>query len=384
MDVSKNLLEEFSLQQQMRETVQSSRVHQAILQDRDELLLAFIEADSAEVNRLDGFGYGPLHWAVYRHNSNIVRVLLESGAAPDTLSGEGYAPLYLTSLSRDVDSARLLLASGADANLPDPFTGKTAILAAYGDATISRLLLSYGAHLRIESINGVLTPLAEATKYCHNLIENDKGRPMWAEWFYCLLGAGLDIDNQSGKVGAAPIMLSLLNRNAMLLDFLIDAGARLDLVDSDQNGILHYAAMSTTESIEILRRAKISGISPDIPNVYGVTPLGLLACRMNVSDKDLKPGERRATVDEFWAFKTLVDEIRQRNSGKGRLDLMTKEPYEGVSEVETGMEVASDGIDNIAGWRGGSSLSDDHSVISARPTSSGWDEFFDCEDERVS
>ncbi|KAI0438160.1 ankyrin [Xylaria telfairii] len=385
LDTSKNLLEAFSLQHQMRETVQSSRVHQAILQGRDELLVAFIEADSSEVNQLDGFGYAPLHWAVYRRKSNLVRVLLESGAAPDTLSSAGYAPLHIAAAFKDIDSAQLLLESGANANLSNPFNGKTAIFAAYGYATISRLLLSYGAQLGIESIDGIRTPLDDMAEYTYDWTENEECRSRWTEWLYCLLSAGLNIDNKSGQLGATPIMLSLSNRNAILLDLLIVAGARLDLVDSDQNGILHYAAMSTTtESIEILRRAKISGINPDRPNVYGETPLGWLACRMYVSDENLLPGERRVTTDEFWGLKTLVDEIRQRNREKRRLDLTIEEPYEDINEIEAGMEVASDGIDSVIGWWGGSSLSDDHGVISARSTSSGSDGFFDCEDENSS
>ncbi|RWA10992.1 hypothetical protein EKO27_g4115 [Xylaria grammica] len=172
----------------------------------------------------------------------------------------------------------------------------------------------------------------------------------------------------------APITSSLWNRNSVLLDLLIDAGARLDLVNSNQNGILHYAALSTaSESIEIFCRAKISGINPDLANGDGAGPLTILVARMYVSDDELPGGERRVTTDEFWAFKTLIDEIRQWNEGKRQ--------HGTVYEIEADTEVDSDGVNSAGGLCGRSRSSEGHSVIRARPTSSGCDEFFDLEDD---
>ncbi|KAI0118337.1 ankyrin [Nemania sp. FL0031] len=375
MDAHKNLLAEFSLRQHMRETVQSSKIHQAIIQDEDESFSAFINVDSIEVNQLDGFGFAPLHWATYRRKSKIVRALLEAGAAPNIRSTKGDAPLSIAAKSHDVDSVRLLLEFGADVNLPNPFTGYTAIFAAYRHTEISRLLLDYGAHLGRETINGLQTPLYYAAQESYDRKPNSEDRSLWAEWFQCLLSAGLDIDNQSGTHAMAPIMLSLWNRNTILLELLIDAGARLDLIDSKQRGILHYAVLSTTtESIEILRRAKISSINPDLPDAEGETPLMWLASRMYASDENLAAGERRVTTDEFWAFKSLVDEIRERNKEKRQFNLMAEERNESASEIDVGIEIDSDGDDSVVGWWGGSR------VIRARSTSSGCDEFLDFED----
>ncbi|KAI0413455.1 ankyrin [Xylaria grammica] len=371
---SKNLLSEFSSQQQMWETVQSPRIHQAILESKDGLVPAFAEADAINLNRLDSFGFAPLHWATRQRKSNIVRALLEAGAVPNILSSCGETPLHTAARFEDADSAQLLLEYGADVNLSHAFTGYTPIFNTHQNANISRLLLSHGADLRRETIWGIETPLDAAAAYCHDLKLDDKSRSSWAEWFYCLLSAGLDIDNQPGKGFMAPIMYSLWNRNSVLLDLLIDAGARLDLVDSNQNGILHYAALSTaSESIEILRRAKISGINPDLANEDGAGPLTILVARMYVSDDELSVGERRVTTDEFWAFKTLIDEIRQWNEEKRQ--------HGTVYEIEADTEVDSDGVNSAGGLWGGSHSSGGHGVIRARFTSSGCDEFFDLEDE---
>ncbi|KAI0537860.1 ankyrin [Xylaria digitata] len=307
-------LSELSLHHRMREAIQSSKVHQTILEDEDERLSALIATDSAELNRLDSFGYAPLHWATRWRKSHIVRTLLEAGATPNILSSGGMNPLELAVLSGDLDSARLLLESGADVNLPNPFTGYTPIFSMPGDAKTLRLLLNYGADVQRETMDGLSTPLDYVAASCYDVEHIDGRGSLWAEWLHCLLSAGLDIDNQPGKDAMAPIMLSLWNRNAILLDLLIGAGARLDLVDSRRNGVLHYAALSTTPtSIEILRRVKISNINPDLPNAHGETPLGWLAVRMYASDETLTPGERRVTTDEFWAFKALIEEIRERN-----------------------------------------------------------------------
>ncbi|KAJ2984520.1 hypothetical protein NUW58_g6016 [Xylaria curta] len=343
----KNILDEFSLQHQMRETVRFTRVHQAIIQGKDELLSALITSDPVQVNRLDDFGYAPLHWAVCQRKINILRALLEARADPCILSRRGTTPLRLAASFKDIYSAQLLLEYGADVNLPDPVSGETAIFCTALDAQLAHLLLRYGAHIQKETNIGIRTPLDDvAERFCY-WEQNDDDRSLWAS--------------------IAPIMFSLWNRNTILLGLLIDAGARLDLVDSRQNGILHYAALSTTvESIELLRRAEISGINPDLPNVDGETPLGWLASRLYALDEDLAPGERRVTTDEFWAFKMLIDETRERNDEKRRPDVG---------------EVASDDVDSVGGWWGGSQLSDNHSVIQARSTSSGCDEFFDIEDE---
>lgn len=376
-----NLTEEFSLRFQVHETAESSGVHQAVLQGKDKLLSALMEADATELNRLDSFGLAPLHWTARQRHSHLARALLEAGASPDILSIAGDTPLLIAARLKDIDSVQLLLDYGVDVNSSGPYARYTAIYRAAPDVKTSRLLLSYGAHLRTKTTFGVETPLDYVAVRFPDWDKDTISRHSWSEWFHCLLSAGLDIDNQRDD-GVTPIMSSLKNRNTILLDLLIDAGARLDLVDCNQWGVLHYAALSATiGSIEIFHRAKISGINPDLPNKDGRTPLGVLAARMYAPDDKLMAGECRVTMNEFWAFKSLIDDIRERNKEKRRLDATSEKRRDGVCEILADVEVISDGGDSVEGWWGGSQPSDHIGIIRAGSTSSGCDEFFDFDDE---
>lgn len=47
-----------------------------------------------DLNKLDDHGNTPLHWAVLGGYLNIVKILLEAGANPNTLSNDGITPKW--------------------------------------------------------------------------------------------------------------------------------------------------------------------------------------------------------------------------------------------------------------------------------------------------
>ena len=68
---------------------------------------------------VDAFGRGwmtgtPMHSAVSRLQSDVVRILLEAGANPNVRQSAGWSPLHSSAANGDVASLELLLASGAD------------------------------------------------------------------------------------------------------------------------------------------------------------------------------------------------------------------------------------------------------------------------------
>lgn len=86
---------------------------------------AFFGADEAAallVERgaeADAFGRGwmtgtPMHSAVSRLQSDIVRVLLQAGANPNVRQSAGWTPLHAAAMNGDLASVELLLAAGAD------------------------------------------------------------------------------------------------------------------------------------------------------------------------------------------------------------------------------------------------------------------------------
>jgi ankyrin repeat protein len=73
---------------------------------------------TAAINRIDREGYTPLAYAAQQGCLEIVKLLVESGAAVD--ASEEYShwtPLLRASQNRHADVVRYLLASGADVNV---------------------------------------------------------------------------------------------------------------------------------------------------------------------------------------------------------------------------------------------------------------------------
>src|SRR5690606_37629328 len=100
----------------------------------------------ADVNAAQGDGTTPLHWAAYRLDLELTRVLLERGAEPNAKNLFGAAPLAEAVRAANVPLARLLLEAGADPSSPND-DGETALMlaATTGSLELAKLLLEHGA-----------------------------------------------------------------------------------------------------------------------------------------------------------------------------------------------------------------------------------------------
>ncbi len=70
------------------------------------------------------YGRTPLHTAAYEGRFDVVKLLLEHGADPNTQDKDGRTPLHWAALRGLVDVVRLLLVHGADPTVEDE-DGKT-------------------------------------------------------------------------------------------------------------------------------------------------------------------------------------------------------------------------------------------------------------------
>ncbi|KAI1091023.1 ankyrin [Rostrohypoxylon terebratum] len=346
-----------------------------------------LSPDLANLNRLDDCGFAPLHWAIWKEDRDLVLSFLEAGAEPNLMTSVGATPLTLAVNADLIDIVELLLNHGADVDFSDPGSGERAICGAFKNPQMLRLLLDHKAC--VTSVNkdfGSETPLDRAASYYHDWVFDEERRMIWAESLSCLIGAGLDINNQENPRRIAPIMNTLWNRNAILLDLLISAGARLDIVDIYQEGVLHYAAVSSPECIEILRRAQIDSIDPDRPNDNGETPTDYMTQRMYTPDDELDPGVLPVKYDEFWAFQQLIDEIRARHAEKKRLVLTDTKNSEGGLEMgvrpgESSKSVISDSNSSVAEYWVSSRMpmleSGEGGIVRASSDCGEYEEFFD-------
>jgi ankyrin repeat protein len=103
-------------------------------------------ANGADVNEAQGDGTTPLHWAVYRLDTELVASLLESGADPDVINIYGSSPLAEAAKVAEVGLVETLLEAGADPDAANP-DGQTVLMLATrsGSTEIVRLLLEHGA-----------------------------------------------------------------------------------------------------------------------------------------------------------------------------------------------------------------------------------------------
>jgi ankyrin repeat protein len=86
-------------------------------------------ADANDIDELDFKDWTGLHWALVREVSEVIALLLESGADPNRATGTGRIPLNIAIRSGQSDVVTLLLNAGANADLAD-IDGNTPLMVA--------------------------------------------------------------------------------------------------------------------------------------------------------------------------------------------------------------------------------------------------------------
>lgn len=236
----------------------------------------------ADVNAAQGDGTTPLHWAVYRvdtemtallleHGANpgvvnaygssplgeavkvaaeeLVGLLLDAGADPSAPNADGQTTLMLAARSGSVPIARALIEHGVDINARETWRGQSALIWA-ADArhpAIVDLLIENGAEVdyRAESIDwpsqitaepraqyrpvGGLTPLLYAARSgCSACVRS-------------IVAAGADVDRPTPE-GMTPLMLAIDNEALDTAMLLLDLGANPHLWDWYGRTALYVAA----------------------------------------------------------------------------------------------------------------------------------------------
>ncbi|HEX6997731.1 MAG TPA: ankyrin repeat domain-containing protein [Gammaproteobacteria bacterium] len=129
-----------------------SRLADLIQDGRRDIAIELIEA-GADVNAAQGDGTTPLHWAVYRLDEELVRLLLARGAAADVRNRYGSSPLAEAVKAADPVLVKLLLDAGADVDAPNA-DGQTTLMlnARTGSVEVAKLLLERGADVNAREL----------------------------------------------------------------------------------------------------------------------------------------------------------------------------------------------------------------------------------------
>jgi ankyrin repeat protein len=144
----------------------------------------------ADVNAPQVDGATALHWAVYRNDVDIARLLIQAGAKVDTANREGITPLFMASLYGNTDMLSTLLTAGADAKQKGPHGETMVMLAARNGSPESvKLLLQEGADVNAREPARGTTALMWAVEQKHPAAVK------------ALLEAGADFRAKSGAAG---------------------------------------------------------------------------------------------------------------------------------------------------------------------------------------
>lgn len=196
-------------------------LHHAVDVDHTELVELLIKS-GADVNARDLQRETPLHIAAQNGNREIAELLIKSGA--DVNDNKFYInspPLHTALSFRNIEVAKLLIDNGADVNAKSKW-GFTPLQLAKSPE-IAKILIDKGA--RLDAIdNEGRTPL-------HTAISE-----LWVDRprIKFLIENGADVNAQD-NTGRTPLYIAVLKGYYDIAEFLIQRGADLNVKDNDGN-----------------------------------------------------------------------------------------------------------------------------------------------------
>src|SRR6266702_3108630 len=250
---------------------------------------------SMDVNAQRKDDWTPLHIASYHGKFEVVRLLLDHGAAANAETNNGDNPLHkvcgnsqVKSLEDSVRVVRLLLERGVDVNAQSKHKWTPLHLAShYGKPDIVRLLLDHGANVNAESENGD-NPLH---KVCGN--SQDKSQEDGAHIARLLLECGVDVNAQP-KHKWTPLHFASYHWKPDIVQLLLDHGAAANAETDNGENPLHKVSQGKYETQEHgIRVAQLlleRGIDVNAQRKDKWTPL-------HIASRNGKPGIVRLLLD---------------------------------------------------------------------------------------
>ena len=219
--------------------------------------------NGAAIDAYDKCKETPLHIATKAGRSDIVAYLLRAGTNPNSPNEIFKTPLHIASQNGDIDTVKALLENGAsiDANDNDRST-PLQLAAQYGRTDVLVYLLHEGANQNAQDMHG-WTPLSLAAhagemKAITTLLEH---------------GTMVNINAQTNE-GMTSLGMATYNNHTEIARLLMDRGADINLQGDDGETALRMALARSGD--EFVRHLIQSGADLDSMDHYGMTCSGWL------------------------------------------------------------------------------------------------------------
>lgn len=258
---------------------QDSRLPDAAMRG-DNATVQTLLAERIDVNAAQGDGTTALHWAAYRDDLLMVRMLikaganleiktrlnaitpllmasengsaemiallLDAGADPNSPKATGTTPLMLAAASGSRDTVEVLLEHGARVDARESSYGQTALIyaSALGRAAVIKLLVDHGADVNaitvLADIHGVKSGYQNAprsnrsrpTSMGGNTALHFAAREGHIDAVRELVVGGIDVNQVALSDDMTAISQAILNGHFDIAKFLLDHGADVTLASS--------------------------------------------------------------------------------------------------------------------------------------------------------
>jgi ankyrin repeat protein len=222
----------------------STLLHHAAGFGTIEIMKALLDSGAA-VDAKNHIGSSPLHWAI--NDMEKLRLLIDRGADVNSASQDGRTPLYMAASLRESDAVfRFLLEKGADPNRAT-LNGRTPIMAAAGAGSVEEIKLLLAKKAKADIISGSgSTPLMDAASSGN------------VEAVRLFLDLGVNVNAQT-KLKQTALGLAAMQGSEDIVKLLLDRGAKVNVQDQRGYSPLMYAAYAETMPTGIVRMLLAKG-----------------------------------------------------------------------------------------------------------------------------
>ena len=243
-------------------------------------------SEQVDVNSAQGDGMTALHWAAYRDDLPLAKLLIEAKANPDAetrvgaitplilaarngsggmietlvkagadpgkAASTGATPLMSAATSGSVDAVKALIDGGADLNAREKTNGQTALMFAAWEnrAGVIQLLIERGAHPGLSSFvnlldeprfddDGLPVPKRKGEQSGGSSVMGGMTALLFAardgnlDAVKALVESEADVNQVSGGDGSTPINIAIANGHYTVGKYLLDHGANPNLPNLD-------------------------------------------------------------------------------------------------------------------------------------------------------